>query len=282
VTLSWGQGVKRTHNPPTASIPVPLDGRLPEILFNDYAEKILPVEEDATHSADEGQLTIDDMEDEDNNTPSEPNRQPSKKKIKKKIPDAKPTDENSCQCPEKDCQKVFKGKSKTLQYQRHYERVHLQIRQHICTYCHFRFYGKHDLLRHCESVHNKIKTICPIVGCNKLIVRLDQHVKKVHHQSENEAIEKENSKCSECGQIFNRAYDMKRHKESVHRGWKKFKCAVCDRGFTDKRDLIRHHDAVHLKIKQKKGYQCDTCSTKFKLKKDFLAHFAQENNTCSN
>ena len=29
-----------------------------------------------------------------------------------------------------------------------------------------------------------------LVGCNKLIVRLDQHVKKVHHQSENEAIAK--------------------------------------------------------------------------------------------
>ena len=252
VTLSWGAGVRSNPPPPTASIPsssipMPLDGRLPEILFNDYADKILSIEEETSQSADEagGQLTIDDIEDV---TTSGTSKQSSKKKIKKKIPDAKLIDENNCQCKEKDCQKVFKGKSKTLQYQRHYERVHLQIKHHICQFCHFRFYGKHDLVRHCESVHNKIKTICPIVGCNKLIVRLDLHVKKVHQ--ENATVENKENICSECGQIFNRVYDMKRHKDTVHLGWKKYKCDVCERGFSDKRDLLRHHNAVHLKIKQ--------------------------------
>ena len=112
------------------------------------------------------------------------------------------------------------------------------------------FYEKRDLSRHIEAIHLRIRTICPIEGCAKPVVRLDQHIKMVH--SERTEKTEKGSKCDECGASFSRVYDLTRHRENVHRGLKSFQCDKCERRFTDKRDLKRHHDAVHLNIRQGK------------------------------
>jgi len=282
VTVRWGEEVVSRPQLTAAladfSFPT-VDGRLPEILFSETTEeeqnknKDGPDNDDQEPSTVGGPLTIDYSKPFSADKPEYTADKPtSRKKVRRKIVDPKDIDEDTIECPDDGCDKRFKGKSKILQYYRHYERVHLQIKHHVCKFCLFKFYSKHDLVRHCESVHSKIKTVCPIVGCNKLVVRVDQHIKHTHNQTPKTDPTK--SKCDECGATFNRIYDMQRHKDTVHLGWKKFKCVECGRGFTDKRDMLRHHGAVHLKIKQSKVYHCINCGHKFRLKKDLAEHIA--------
>eukprot|EP00090_Calanus_glacialis_P013694 TRINITY_DN22348_c0_g1_i1.p1 TRINITY_DN22348_c0_g1~~TRINITY_DN22348_c0_g1_i1.p1 ORF type:complete len:738 (+),score=217.22 TRINITY_DN22348_c0_g1_i1:187-2214(+) len=174
-------------------------------------------------------------------------------------------------CDIEGCEKTFSGKGKKLQYKRHVERIHLSIKNKQCPRCELRFYEKRDLSRHIEAIHLRIRTICPIEGCARPVVRLDQHIKMVHTDKPGGKSDK-SCKCPECGASFSRVYDMTRHRENVHRGYKNFSCDKCDRKFTDKRDLKRHHDAVHLNIKQTKLYSCNYCVKTFKFKKHLDSH----------
>jgi len=174
-------------------------------------------------------------------------------------------------CDIEGCEKTFSGKGKKLQYKRHVERIHLSIKNKQCPRCDLRFYEKRDLSRHIEAIHLRIRTICPIEGCARPVVRLDQHIKVVHTDKPTGKTDK-SCKCPECGASFSRVYDMTRHRENVHRGYKNFSCDKCDRKFTDKRDLKRHHDAVHLNIKQTKIYSCNYCDKTFKFKKHLDSH----------
>eukprot|EP00092_Neocalanus_flemingeri_P015619 GFUD01016907.1.p1 GENE.GFUD01016907.1~~GFUD01016907.1.p1 ORF type:complete len:876 (+),score=244.14 GFUD01016907.1:57-2684(+) len=174
-------------------------------------------------------------------------------------------------CDIEGCEKTFSGKGKKLQYKRHVERIHLSIKNKQCPRCDLRFYEKRDLSRHIEAIHLRIRTICPIEGCARPVVRLDQHIKIVHTDKPPGKTDK-SFKCPECGASFSRVYDMTRHRENVHRGYKNFSCDKCDRKFTDKRDLKRHHDAVHLNIKQTKVYSCNYCDKTFKFKKHLDSH----------
>ena len=178
-------------------------------------------------------------------------------------------------CSEEGCGKQFQGKGRKLQYKRHVERIHLAIKNKQCPRCDMKFYEKRDLQRHIEAIHMKIRTICPIEGCGKPVVRLDQHIRVIHGEKP-AAKQDKSSKCPECGAIFSRVYDMTRHRENVHRGLKHFACDKCDRKFADKRDLKRHHDAVHLNIKQSKSYPCSACQKTFKFKKLLDKHRLDE------
>jgi len=178
-------------------------------------------------------------------------------------------------CDIEGCDKTFSGKGKKLQYKRHVERIHLSIRNKQCPRCDLKFYEKRDLSRHIEAIHMRIRTICPIEGCARPVVRLDQHIKMVHSEKPGGKSDK-SCKCPECGATFSRVYDMTRHRENVHRGLKNFACDKCERKFTDKRDLKRHHDAVHLNIKQTKLYTCNFCDKKFKFKKHLDSHRVNE------
>lgn len=151
------------------------------------------------------------------------------------------------------------------------ERIHLSIKNKQCPRCDLKFYEKRDLSRHIEAIHLRIRTICPIEGCARPVVRLDQHIKMVHTEKPGGKADK-SCQCPECGATFSRVYDMTRHRENVHRGFKNFSCDKCDRKFTDKRDLKRHHDAVHLNIKQTKLYSCNYCTKTFKFKKHLDSH----------
>ena len=173
-------------------------------------------------------------------------------------------------CDMEGCDKTFSGKGRKLQYKRHVERIHLSIRNKQCPRCDLSFYEKRDLSRHIEAIHLRIRTICPIEGCARPVVRLDQHIKMVHTERK-EKVER-SSRCEECGATFSRVWDLNRHRETVHRGLKSFQCDKCDRKFPDKRDLKRHHDAVHLSIRQSKHYTCNFCDKNFKFKKLLDSH----------
>ena len=178
-------------------------------------------------------------------------------------------------CSVAGCGKQFQGKGKKLQYKRHVERIHLAIKNKQCPRCDIKFYEKRDLQRHIEARHMKIRTICPIEGCGKPVVRLDQHIRMIHTEKSSSRQDR-SSKCPECGAVFSRVYDMTRHRENVHRGLKNFACDKCERKFSDKRDLKRHHDAVHLNIKQSKTYPCSSCPKTFKFKKLLDKHRLEE------
>jgi len=175
-------------------------------------------------------------------------------------------------CDKEGCSRQFTGKGRKLQYKRHVERIHLAVKDKQCPQCELKFYEKRDLTRHVEAIHQRIRTICPIEGCGRPVVRLDQHIKMIHTDKTSGKEKKESSSCPECGATFGRVYDMTRHRENVHRGVKQFCCQKCDRKFSDKRDLKRHHDAVHLNIKQTKVYSCNFCEKSFKFKKILDAH----------
>jgi len=174
-------------------------------------------------------------------------------------------------CDTDGCQKSFSGRSKRILYKRHVERVHLQLKEEICPKCNKGFYEKRDLIRHIESHHENIRTICPVESCGKLVARLDQHVRISH--SDNTKSRKESFECPDCGKPFGRSYDLTRHKESVHLKIKNFVCNICEKGFTDKRDLNRHTQAIHLGVKKgQKNFSCCFCGLAFKRKKDLDSH----------
>ena len=195
---------------------------------------------------------------------------PSESPVKEARGGLKVEGEERLHCDMEGCMKTFSGKGRKLQYKRHVERIHLSIRNKHCPQCNLSFYEKRDLSRHIEAIHLRIRTICPIEGCAKPVVRLDQHIKMVH--SERTEKTEKGSKCDECGASFSRVYDLTRHRENVHRGLKSFQCDKCERRFTDKRDLKRHHDAVHLNIRQGKIYSCNFCDKNFKFKKLLDSH----------
>jgi len=185
--------------------------------------------------------------------------------------------ESIWRCPEEGCYLQFESKQRG-KYRKHYERIHLQIKPFACQHCNFRFYEKSDLKRHIESVHSKVKIICPVDGCNTLTTRIDLHISKQHPAQKskpNKPNQKElaGPKCDICDQVFNRMYDVNRHKNSVHFGRKSFQCAECKRGFTDRRDLVRHNSAIHQSVKQvNKVFSCQHCKASYKRKKDLVQH----------
>jgi len=175
-------------------------------------------------------------------------------------------------CDVADCNQLFTGKGRKLQLKRHVERKHLNVKSKQCPHCDLKFYETRDLNRHVDAIHLRMRTICPVQGCGKPVVRLDQHMKIVHSDKPKDVENTTNHVCKQCGTRFGRIYDLSRHQDSVHKGQKNFSCDKCDKRFFDKRDLKRHHDAVHLHIKQSKVYSCSICSAKFRLKKMLDAH----------
>lgn len=187
---------------------------------------------------------------------------------KKKI---KPDELENIICNTDGCQKSFSGRSRKILYKRHVERVHLKLKEEVCPKCNKGFYENRDLIRHIESHHENIRTVCPVESCGKLVARLDQHVRIMH--SENSKSTKDVFECPECGKVFGRSYDLTRHKESVHLKIKNFVCPICNKGFTDKRDLNRHAQAIHLGVKRgQKNFSCCVCGFTFRRKKDLDSH----------
>ncbi|XP_063586762.1 uncharacterized protein LOC134764135 [Penaeus indicus] len=68
-------------------------------------------------------------------------------------------------------------------------------------------------------------------------------------------------RCSQCQQVFNKAYILNRHRREVHAVKRPFKCDECDKDFTTSRNL-QNHVGVHLAEKHHKCTHCDhTCHT---------------------
>merc|ERR1712150_169575 len=53
--------------------------------------------------------------------------------------------------------------------------------------------------------------------------------------------------CNQCGKMFSRANDLKRHFQTVHQDIRKYECKECGRNFGEIGTLKRHIQAIHGK-----------------------------------
>ncbi len=67
--------------------------------------------------------------------------------------------------------------------------------------------------------------------------------------------------CAECGRVFTRPDNLKRHVKSVHSREKSFICDKCGKRFGTN-DKLKRHEKIH----QEKSYECSRCHKKFTRK----------------
>ena len=53
--------------------------------------------------------------------------------------------------------------------------------------------------------------------------------------------------CQECGKSFNQKGNLKRHKDTIHLGLKKFCCEFCQKEFSKKDNMMHHISKLHDK-----------------------------------
>ncbi len=70
--------------------------------------------------------------------------------------------------------------------------------------------------------------------------------------------EKSGLSCNECGRVFTRPDNLKRHVKSIHSREMLFSCQECGKSFATKDKLTRHG-----KVHQEKLYECPRCHKKF-------------------
>ena len=117
----------------------------------------------------------------------------------------------------------------------HTKRVHLKIKQCICTLCDKEFFMQSDLDRHTREAHEKKRDICP--ECGLSFKKVGEHIKKVHRKEHSQET------CPECGKTVG---DVRDHMRSVHEKVKNFSCPICPLQ-TYKMNTLKRHLVIHEK-----------------------------------
>lgn len=128
----------------------------------------------------------------------------------------------------------------------------------VCEKCRAKreFKTERHLLRHVETVHNKIKKFscdpCPsrtriddyhYFGSLNVKADLTRHVRNVHDKDKRKRFT-----CPHCQVGLRNKSTVERHIANRHNGPKKFVCdgTKCDKAFTDKWSLARHVFTLHV------------------------------------
>ena len=124
---------------------------------------------------------------------------------------------------------------------RHTEIVHEKIKKHICGECEYATYEIRSFNYHMTSAHGKGDKKfkckkCPFSSAlNHILVR---HNDSVHEKIKNHA-------CSECDYAASQKSHLRHHMEFVHEKIKNHACSECDYAATRKDTLKRHMESVH-------------------------------------
>ena len=134
------------------------------------------------------------------------------------------------------CDKAFVQKAFLV---KHEQSVHQKIK-HACDQCEKCFTQKEAMLRHQRTVHTNVNH-CACPTCGKTFGRVEtlkRHIEEKHQ-------ERLSLKCSKCSKTFSRAENLKKHDEQVHLKLKPFSCPKCNKKFTRASHLNRHEKSVH-------------------------------------
>ena len=111
---------------------------------------------------------------------------------------------------------------------------------------------------------------------NQLDIKIEKNSNEASYQgnqqektSSVESKKDKRFKCQECGTLFTRRNDMKKHMNNLHLGIKPHKCEECKKSFAHKGDLNRHKNEVHGGIK---SIECELCGKSFARKNQFTKH----------
>ena len=120
-------------------------------------------------------------------------------------------------CP--DCKKTF---TRSSDLRRHYDIIHRGIKNFKCSQCPAAFSQITNLRLHLERAHKKT------VDGNDIAPDVDDRIP-----------------CPECGTLFARRHDLKRHVLFIHRGFKPFRCLHCPMEYANISHLKGHSKTVH-------------------------------------
>ena len=155
-----------------------------------------------------------------------------------------------------ECELCSKGFSQKSHMKKHM--LSHSKKKNRCPKCQEEFTGLNFLLEH--YVKNHSNTDRPHL-CSKCldefesIEKLDEHIKQVHESSD---ILSEDFKCNECGVMFNRKGNLKRHLENSCNGT--FDCEKCDEVYIKRSKLAEHQWKKHG---YKKKFECTMCNKSF-------------------
>jgi len=146
----------------------------------------------------------------------------------------------------------------------HIRNMHKNTKTYECNLCFKMFNKSHNLRRHIDDVHHKLKVKsyqCEEAGCattSKSKDWLNNHVKTVHLKERSHACP-----LAGCSERFGMKLNLKRHMMKVHNFEKPYSCDEKDCGlrFEEKRQLENHFRSVHGA--KKLACNIDNCTLAF-------------------
>ena len=148
-------------------------------------------------------------------------------------------DQDKAECP--DCGKIFTRRS---DLRRHYDIIHRGIKNFKCSECPSAYSQITNLRNHMEKCHKK--TVDGYEISNEVIDDQPYITNELNDSSSPSTIlSPEKIPCPECGTLFARRHDLKRHVLFIHRGFKPFRCLHCPMEYSNISHLKGHSKNVH-------------------------------------
>lgn len=150
---------------------------------------------------------------------------------------------------ERICQFCGKQFDRPSLLQRH-ARTHTKEKPFSCQQCGKAFATKTSCKIH-ERIHSGEQPfVCETCGC-----KFNASSNLINHRKWKHDLEQREHKCSECGKLFVKPSDLRRHK-CTHEG--AFKCSQCDKAFRREGAYLRHKKS-HNTAEQFRCIICNKC-----------------------